>query len=148
MSSPSIHTYQQVQGTAMGTKMAPSYANLFMDSLETCFLKDEPLQPALWRRYIDDIFCVWTGSRKSLEAFLHRLNSCHPTIHFTWTISTEGIVFLDIRIYVGSTSIKPELRTLRSEITTQGAEAWTGTCALTDAGGETEAYLETKSTKH
>ena len=82
------HIYQQVQGTAMGTKMAPSYANLFMDSLESSFLKDEPLQPALWKRYIDDILCVWTDSRESLEAFLHRLNSCHPTIHFTWTVSS------------------------------------------------------------
>ena len=26
--------YQQIQGTAMGTRMAPSYANLFMDRLE------------------------------------------------------------------------------------------------------------------
>ena len=86
----------------MGTKMAPSYANLFMDSIESRFLEDEPIQPALWRRYIDDIFCVWTDSRESLEDFLHRLNSCHPTIHFTWTISSEGVDFLDTRIYKGS----------------------------------------------
>ena len=96
------HIYQQIQGTAMGTKMAPSYANLFMDSLESSFLKDEPLQPALWKRYIDDILCVWTDSRESLEDFLHRLNSCHPTIHFTWTVSSEGVDFLDTRIYKGS----------------------------------------------
>ena len=86
----------------MGTKMAPSCANLFMDSLESSFLKDEPLQPALWKRYIDDILCVWTDSRESLEAFLHRLNSCHPTIHFTWTVSSEGVDFLDTKIYKGS----------------------------------------------
>ena len=30
--------YQQIQGTAMGTKMAPSYANLFMDRFERAFL--------------------------------------------------------------------------------------------------------------
>ena len=96
------HIYQQIQGTAMGTKMAPSYANLFMDSLESRFLKDEPHQPALWKRYIDDILCVWTDSRKALEDFLHRLNSCYPTIHFTWTISSEGVDFLDTRIYKGS----------------------------------------------
>jgi hypothetical protein len=27
--------YEQIQGTAMGTKMAPSYANLFMDRFES-----------------------------------------------------------------------------------------------------------------
>ena len=96
------HIYQQIQGTAMGAKMAPSYANIFTDSLERRFLESEPLQPALWKRYIDDILCVWSGSRESLEAFLRRLNSCHPTIHFTWTISTESVEFLDIRIYKGS----------------------------------------------
>ena len=42
----------------MGTKMAPSYTNIFMDSLERWFLESEPLQPALWKRYIDDIPCV------------------------------------------------------------------------------------------
>ena len=52
------HIYKQIQGTAMGTKMAPSYANIFMDSLERRFLESEPLQPALWKRYIDDILCV------------------------------------------------------------------------------------------
>ena len=94
--STHTHIYQQIQGTAMGTKMAPSYANIFMDSLERQFLESEPLQPALWKRYIDDILCVWSGSRESLEAFLHRLNSCRPTI------STESVEFLDIRIYKGS----------------------------------------------
>ena len=78
----------------MGTKMAPSYANIFMDSLERRFLESEPLQLALWKHYIDDILCVWPGSR---ESFLCRLNSCHPTILFTWTISTESVEFLDKR---------------------------------------------------
>ena len=96
------HIYQQIQGTAMGTKMAPSYANIFMDSLERQFLESEPLQLALWKCYINDILCVWSGFRESLEAFLRRLNSCHPTIHFTWTIYTESVEFLDIRIYKGS----------------------------------------------
>ena len=42
----------------MGTKMAPSYANIFMDSPERQFLESELLQPALWKHYIDDILCV------------------------------------------------------------------------------------------
>ena len=35
-----MHIYQQIQGTAMGTKMVPFYANLFMDSLESRFLEN------------------------------------------------------------------------------------------------------------
>ena len=43
--------------------MAPSYANIFMDSLERQFLESEPLQMALWKRYIEDILRVSSGSR-------------------------------------------------------------------------------------
>ena len=65
------------------------------------FFKKEPHCPDFWKRFIDDILCVWMGSRESLEALLHRLNSCHPTIHFIWAIS-EDSEFLDTRIYKGS----------------------------------------------
>ena len=49
--------------------MAPSYANLFMDRFERAFLAQEPIQPLIWKRYIDDILCVWTGTRSELEGF-------------------------------------------------------------------------------
>ena len=78
----------------MDTKMAPSCGNVFM---ERWFLKSLFNWPS--GSYI---LCVWSSSRESLEAFLHRLNSYHPTKHFTWTISTESVEFLDIRIYKGS----------------------------------------------
>jgi len=46
--------YLQIKGTAMGTRMAPSYANLFMGKLETSFLQQQTIQPLCWLRYIDD----------------------------------------------------------------------------------------------
>ena len=75
--------YQQIQGTAMGTRMAPSYANLFMDRFERAFLAQETIQPLVWTRYIDDILCIWTGSRSELDNFLDRLNRAHHSIKFT-----------------------------------------------------------------
>jgi hypothetical protein len=36
------HYYHQIQGTAMGTKMALSYANLFMADMKQHFLKTQP----------------------------------------------------------------------------------------------------------
>ena len=50
--------YLQLQGTAMGTRMAPSYANIFMAKLESQLLKHSPNRhlPLLWKRFIDDIF--------------------------------------------------------------------------------------------
>ena len=44
----------QVQSTAMGTKMAPSYANLFMSDLEDRLLSSAPHRPLVWWRFIDD----------------------------------------------------------------------------------------------
>ena len=44
----------------MGNKMAPSYANIFMNSLERRYLESKTLQQALWKHYFDNILCVWS----------------------------------------------------------------------------------------
>lgn len=93
--------YQQVQGTAMGTKMAPAYANLFMADLEEKILANSPIDPILWKRYIDDVLCIWPGSQEQLQDFIKYLNRAHPTIKFTYESSTTSIDFLDITIYKG-----------------------------------------------
>ena len=79
----------------MGTKMAPSYANLFMASLESRFLKNQPLTPLVWWRFTDDIFSIWTHGRPDLDCFLHQLNPFHPTMGLMFSISDVEGVFLD-----------------------------------------------------
>ena len=37
--------FKQIEGTAIGTKMAPPYACIFMDKLETRMLASLPLTP-------------------------------------------------------------------------------------------------------
>ena len=51
--------FLQTGGTAMGTTVAPNYANLFMDRFETKALSNWPLKPLIWLRFIDDIFMIW-----------------------------------------------------------------------------------------
>ena len=51
--------YQQLQGTAIGTKFAPSYAIPFMAALKENLLSEAPYKPWLWWRFIDDIFLIW-----------------------------------------------------------------------------------------
>ena len=94
--------YLQTQGTAMGTRMAPSYANLFMASLEKQILDTAPsqLKPLIWKRYIDDIFMIWPHGESSLQNFLHHLNSFHPTIKFQHEKSNKSIQFLDTTVYI------------------------------------------------
>ena len=81
--------------------MAPSYANLFMDRFERSFLAQEPILPLVWKRYIDDILCIWTGTRSELDSFLDRLNKAHRTLRFTWSISDKHIEFLDLNLFKG-----------------------------------------------
>ena len=79
----------------MGTRMALSYANLFMDRFERSFLAQEPILPLVWKRYIDDILCIWTGTRSELDSFLDRAH------RFTWSISDKHIEFLDLNLFKG-----------------------------------------------
>ena len=79
----------------MGTKMAPAYAKLFMGRLENQLLMSVTLKPFSRLRFIDDIDMKWTHGRDSLEDFLQRANSFHPTIKFTAEVSNEEHIFLD-----------------------------------------------------
>ena len=55
--------YLQIGGTAMGTKVAPSYASLFMARLEEKMLEkaksELDIELPLYLRYIDDIFFIF-----------------------------------------------------------------------------------------
>lgn len=94
--------YHQVRGTAMGTKVAPAFANLFMATLEKEFLATEPVQPLLWCRFIDDILCIWPGTESELNPMLERLNNFRPTIKFTYEVSDTKAVFLDFELHKGT----------------------------------------------
>ena len=90
--------YLQKMGTAMGIPMAPAYASLFMGKLEQDFLKSRSLAPSIWLRFSDDIFMVWDHSIESLYSFIDALNSFHPSIKFTYNISTKTLNFLDVTV--------------------------------------------------
>ncbi|XP_064621108.1 uncharacterized protein LOC135483965 [Lineus longissimus] len=95
--------YLQVSGTAMGTKVAPSFANLFMADFEERHVYTHPTQPLVWVRFIDDIFALFACTREEVDNFVTNLNSQHPTIKFTADISDSSVTFLDTRVHVTST---------------------------------------------
>ena len=90
--------YKQLRGTAIGTKMAPPYAIIFMGDLEEKLLKDYDEKPLAWWRYIDDIFMLWQHGEKELEKFLEFLNCYHLRIKFTANYSRKGVNFLDVLV--------------------------------------------------
>ena len=93
--------YIQIHGTAMGTRMAPSYANLFLAKFETDALSHAPHQPHTWWRFIDDIFMIWTDTEDELRTFITYLNNIHPTIKFTLSHSATSISILDVKVSLG-----------------------------------------------
>ena len=66
--------YLQKSGTAMGTRMAPSYAIIYMASVEEDLLARAILKPSMWIRYIDDIFFIWKHGEEELKRFVEFLN--------------------------------------------------------------------------
>ena len=101
--------YQQISGTAIGTKFAPPYACIFMDYVETEFLKTQAIQPWLWKRLIDDIFFVFKDSEENLNKFLKDLNEFHPNVKFIYEKSKEEINFLDLFIKLTDGKIVTDL---------------------------------------
>ena len=75
--------YHQLLETSIGTKFAPTYANLFMALLEKKIFENTNFKPLLWLRYLDRIFCIWTEGLERLQECYQYINLFHPTIKFT-----------------------------------------------------------------
>ena len=93
----------------MGTKMAVAFAVIFMAHVEKQLLATSPCKPILWKRFIDDIFSVWTISINEINKFVEFANNFHSTIKFTCEMSPERIVFLDTEVFKGSRFVNGNL---------------------------------------
>ena len=107
--------YLQVNGTSMGTKMAPSYANIFMGQLEKRLLSSAPYKPLSWLRYIDDIDIKWNDTEEHLLEFFNHCNSFHHSIKFTHESSSEKITFLDTTTSIENGELTTDLHTKKTD---------------------------------
>ena len=92
--------YFQTGGTAMGTKLASSFVNIFMGWFKDKFVYTYHTKPLIWKRYIDDIFMIWPHGQESLAKFVTHLNSSHNTIKFTVESSRSHVNFLDVTVSI------------------------------------------------
>ena len=97
--------YLQLIGTAMGTKMAPTYANLVLGYLETKLYSKIEQTHGLdlkifvekgWKRFLDDAYITWDEIYGDINVLLEVLNGLHPRISFTLDYQSDSIPFLDI----------------------------------------------------
>ena len=84
--------FKQIQGTAMGTKMAPSYATLVMGYLEKQLyarlleiygLTETEEFIRTFKRFLDDCFLLWNKPCRNLNELHQILNNLHPKIKCT-----------------------------------------------------------------
>ena len=108
--------WTQLIGTSMGTRVAPTYAYIFMGKLKKLMLSHCPadLKPFLhtWKRYIDDILVIWTGTEQQFKEFFNFLNSFHQTMKFDepqHDIENNSCEFLDLKISVENGKICTDL---------------------------------------
>ena len=84
---------KQINGVAMGTKMGPSYANLFVGYVEHQFFNqyDGP-KPDLYGRYIIQ--------QRGTQSFYY-----FPALKYTWEISATSLAFLDIKVSISGNGL-------------------------------------------
>ena len=90
-------TYRQTAGIAMGTPCAPPLAQLFVAVLEEDLRASlDTRWPTLYKRYIDDSFAIFKGTRDGLDSFLAALQAMHPNLRWT------SVDFLRLKWYYGT----------------------------------------------
>ena len=92
--------YKQANGVAMGTKMGPSYANLFVDFIEHQFFRQiNGPKPGLYGRLIDDCIGATFSTREELIQIITVANSSNPALKYTWEISDIFLTFLHNKVW-------------------------------------------------
>jgi len=69
-------------GIPIGSPLGSLISEVIMSKFESeLFQSDHPLLPHIvtWRRYVDDVLCVWNGPTAHITDFLNHLNSLYPT---------------------------------------------------------------------
>jgi len=79
--------YRQIVGTAMGTSFSVVYAVIFMIRLETPIVNDVRFRQyiRLFKRFIDDLFLIWTGPAATLYDFRRALETADEAISLNWS---------------------------------------------------------------
>ena len=97
--------YDQIDGVAMGSPLAPALANLFLGFHENNWLNDPKAGNVIfYKRYVDDIFCLFPNDNCFIE-FFDFINSSHDNIRFTYEKQLDNTLpFLDVLIKSYETS--------------------------------------------
>ena len=88
----------------MGTRVAPTMANIFMaeidNKIQKCAKEENLDYICFYKRYIDDILVFWKGSVEQFNDFMLRINSLHHSIKFTcdFDFTKRSTTYLDTTV--------------------------------------------------
>ncbi len=91
--------YHQIDGTAMGTSVAPTYANIVVYMLERKVIHHFGDAIYLYRRFLDDVI-VYLDPLVA-DRLKVAMNDLHCKLHFDFIDSTDDASFLDLLIHKG-----------------------------------------------
>ena len=87
--------FQQIYGTAMGSPVSVSVANIVMEDVEERALASYEIQLPFWKRYVDDVCTVVPKQR--VQHLLQHLSGIEGSIQFTVELESDGrLPFLDV----------------------------------------------------
>jgi hypothetical protein len=93
--------YKQIKGTAMGSPVSVSYANITIYYLEQkCLI----LNPLLYIRFVDDIFCITNGIENAMK-IKDTFNSVNVYIFIKEYTIDRNVNFLDLNIIINDNNI-------------------------------------------
>ncbi|KAI5718459.1 hypothetical protein M8J77_021478 [Diaphorina citri] len=86
-------TYQQLEGCSMGSPLSPLLAEIYMSDFENeLFNSNSPFLAdiLIYKRYVDDIFILWTNTKSKAQDLLNHLNQLRENIKFDLEIATNN----------------------------------------------------------
>ena len=89
--------YQQTFGTAMGSPVSVTVANLVMEDVEDRALTSYRSPPLFWKRYVDDVCAA--VQEDDMQDFKAHINTIEQSINFTMEQESSGsLAYLDTEI--------------------------------------------------
>lgn len=106
----------------MGSPLSPLLADIYMDDFEEELFNNTNFQGLQfihsYQRYVDDILIIWKGTTQDAMVFLDNINSMRENIKFEIEIGGETINFLDLTIYLNSSTSHLEFKIYRKPTVT------------------------------
>lgn len=88
--------YKQIKGLSIGSCLSPILAEVVMSKWDKIVKEKFGNKIKLWKRYVDDILCIFKGDCKDMKKVIDQMNTLME-VEVEWE-NKEGIAYLDIRI--------------------------------------------------